>query len=818
MKKTFLLIALLALFLSLTLSWAMHTAFSASYHQSISNPALVTQGNWTSHPYDLLYTVTFSTAQQPIGPLVVYRAATANLAAATPVIALRRSPSPITPLAIPSPNGHFLALATPLSNNVASSSLSLLPTDGSRPISLLTQGVASNDTIVWSADSNFLYYHTVTPSIQESSTSQSMHKGCLNMAHNGCPMLMNQALLPAYDEIHRIDVYGHDTVLLRRVQDGSSLRIVGIDRMGELLVTLARPQQPLTLLRIMTQNVQGTLHPSFVFPPAPPLTLPADILPGNVLGMSSDGNAIICERVLNWQPLRYTLIQISLSNGDITPATQTDFTPQIVAALSSTQQISVAPDSQMRASIQVTAMRNDLAVQGLHSVPAQEILTLWDQQHHATQRLTLPPGGQIVSVFWTSPLPMSQWHIVPQSVLAALLAFHQRLNGADGRNALPTQQDEWMLEAHAGLLSDTPGLPTMCYGTCPQGANGAPHVSAAILHGIAYVESNWHQFNTSDYDVGNEPVGTPVESFDGGWGEFQQTWGMPPQCQAINNCRSDATRIENDQQYNIGTGTQALIHAWNGTAGVSSSSDPNDPYKANDWFFAVWAYNGSYGNNPNDVPSSVYGHWYPGAPFRSIYEEYVWYFAAHPQNSSNGWTDAYLPSLGTNLLPPQADFTNTSDSFVACVTCTIPDWTAGSYDRDWVGTGAPNTQVQNAFTTTFTQAGGENIVGLPRDNGGSAAVHRWGTGWTQDFGGGLYLPGALMLPDGGNTAYWVYGGVWTTYLLLDSGADGCHGYPTSALVPYYPTSGGDSYFRQSFQSGTITWDATTHAVVADSCQ
>lgn len=817
MKKTFLLIALLALFLSLTLGWTIHIAFSASYQQSISHSTRITQGNWVAHPYDLLYTVMFSTAQQPDGPLVVYRAASANLATATPVIALRRSPSPITPLAIPSPNGRFLALTTPLSSNPASASLSLLPTDGTTPIALLTQGVASNDTVTWSADSNFLYYHTVTSSTQEPPASQPVHKGCLNTVPNDCPIVMNQALLPTYDEIHRIDVYGHDTVLLRRVQDSSSLRIVGIDRAGALLITLARPQQPVTLLRLMTQNIQG-IHPNFVFPATPPLTLPTDILPGNVLGVSSDGNAIICERVLNWQPLRYTLIQISLANSAITPATQTAITPHIVAALPSVQPFSAAPDAQIRASIQVTAMRSDLAAQGLNGVPAQEVLTLQNQQQHAIQRLTLPPGGQIVSMFWTTPVPISQWHVIPQSVLAALLAFHQRLNGADGRNVLPTQQDEWMLEAHAGLLTDAPSLPTMCYGTCPQGANSSPHVSAAILHGIAYVESNWHQFNTSGYDVGNEAIGTPVESFDGGWGEFQQTWGMPPQCVAMNNCRNDAMRIEDDQQYNIGTGTQALINAWNGTAGVSSSNDPNDPYKANDWFFAVWAYNGAYGNNPNDVASSVYGQWYPGAPFRSIYEEYVWYFAAHPQNSSNGWTDAYLPGLGSSLLPPQKDFTNTSDSFVACVTCTIPDWTSGSYDRSWVGIGALNAQMQSAFTTTFTQAGGENIVGLPRDNGGGAAVHRWGKGWTQDFGGGLYLPGALMLADGSNTTYWVYGSVWITYSLLDSGAEGCHGYPTSALSPYHPPTGTDSYFRQSFQSGSITWDATTHTVAADSCQ
>ncbi len=463
----------------------------------------------------------------------------------------------------------------------------------------------------------------------------------------------------------------------------------------------------------------------------------------------------------------------------------------------------------------VLRVRSDLTAQGIPNVPAQEALLL--AEGNATQQLTLPPGGQIVQTFWTGHTPITQWHIVPADVLAGLLAFHKRLTSTPGLNASTMQQDEWMLEGHANLLLDAPTLPRLCYGTCSNGANGSPHVSAAILHGVAFTESNWHQFNTPDYQISGEPAGTPIKSFDGGWGEFQQTWGMPPQCTSQGNCRSDATRVESDQSYNIGVGLASLMNAWNGTAGVASNSDPNDPYKANQWFFAVWAYNGSYGNNPNDVPSSVYGQWYPGAPFRTIYEEYVWYYAAHPQNTTSGWTDAYLPSLGSNLLPPQADFTQTSDSFVNCVTCTIPDWTSGSYDREWVGVGAPNSQTASSFVTTFTQFGGEDSVGLPRDNDGSAALHRWGNGLIQDFGGGSYLPGALMLADNTTNVYWVYGGVWTKYL-GDLGASGCHGYPTSSLAAYVnPGLGPDTYLRQNFQQGSIIWDATTKSVVGDSC-
>jgi len=409
---------------------------------------------------------------------------------------------------------------------------------------------------------------------------------------------------------------------------------------------------------------------------------------------------------------------------------------------------------------------------------------------------------------------MTQLHPVSQSALAGLLAFRESAKSKKKHNVSVFQQDEWMLEGHAGRLLDAPPLPSMCYGYCPQGF-GPPHVSAAILHGVAYVESDWHQFNTTDFRVNGEAPGTPVESSDGGWGEFQQTWGMPPQCIPANNCRSDASTIEHDQSYNIGTGVQALIHDWNATAGVISPGDPNDPYKANDWFFAVWAYNGAYGNNPNDVPSSHYRHWYPGAPFRTIYEEYVWYFAAHQQYLSNGWTDNYLPALGSKLLPPQSDFVNTADSFVHCVTCTIPDWTSGSYDKHWVGLSAPDA-VKNEFRAAFDQLGEEDVMGLPRDNGSGAATHRWGPGWAQDFGGGSDLPGVLLLADGTTTPYWVHGGIWTQYSTVDAGVIGCHGYPTAAAVAF-TGPGPDSYVRQSFQTGSIVWDDTTQAVVLDVC-
>ena len=715
-----------------------------------------------------------------------------------------------TPLAFPSPDGRLLALLSPNpggGSNLDGASLSIVSSGGAQPNStgiyhtnvanadsvvnamLITQHAAMTGPVIWSADSRALYY--------ESGTERVAMPGA-----KGSP---SNTQVTGDIEIHRVTLTGirDDSVLLREPLVSIDLRLVGLDRTGALILTEARAKQPVVVLRLPKGGFDEI--------PKTILTMPSDILPGSVLGIGGDGNSLLIERTAGQ---RATPVTLSLTTHAIRAATPLFSTNRYGSRLTPLTRSSNGSTLVMS---QVMSVRSDLAAQGIAGVPAQEDLVVVDARTGARQTLQLPYGAQIVQAFWTPHLAPVQVHAVSPSVLSKLLAYRKRASNGPTQNATARQQDEWMLEGHANRLFDGPVLPNMCYGLCSS-LSGAPHVSAAILHGVAYTESDWHQFNSSDFQIGGEPIGSPIESFDGGWGEYQQTWGMPPQCKAANNCRSDASRIQHDQSYNIGTGIQALINAWNATAGVASSSDPNDPYKANDWFFAVWAYNGSSGNSPADVPPSQYGHWYPGAPFNSIYEERVWYFADHPQNATTGWTDNYIPSLGSLLLPPQSDFTNTNDSFVYCVTCTIPDWTAGSYDRDWVGYGAPSGSTAGYFTAAFAQLGGEDTLGLPRDNGGGAPVHAWGNGLAQDFGGGSKGPGALLLASGTTSAYFVYGSIWTQYLVVDGGAPGCHGYPTSNLNPYtYPGLGSDTYQRQSFQQGYMLWDVTTGTIAADVC-
>jgi hypothetical protein len=804
MKRTvFLPIALLSMLLFSGFAHFPSTDAQVYAQKTGYGQPLMVKGNWQTHAYDLVYTVAFSSQQQPDGPLVIYRASAADQSMTVPIAAIARNSSPATPLLFPSADGRYVALLKPLRNTFNGGAINVISTENGAQAVVLPSGAAIADQPVWSSDNQALYYHTgATRSVLISGTSNARLKGSQQrVARNSVPV--NNG----YDEIHRVDLHGHDSVLLHLVEDDNSLRMLGVDRTGALILTLARPGKPLALVRVSTttKHIQNSADLHII------MTLPKDILPGNVLGIGSDGNSVECERVQNWHPLHYTTIDISFSGGATMQVAEPFNTFDTSKAVN---MLSTSADNRVQAMARVLSVRTDLMAHGILNVPSQEALLLQDKQTGAVQQMTLPPGGQIVQTFWTRHIPVKQLHGVSPQQLTALLAIPDRVVKPDlGRNADPKQQDEWMLEVHGNNLAGGPVLPKMCYATCPNGPVGEPHVSAAILHGVAFTESNWHHFNTSDYNILNEAIGSPIKSFDGGWGEYQQTWAMPPQCENAGNCRSDANKIQNSQSYNIGTGAQSLISSWNTTAGVSSKNATNDPYKANHWFFAVWSYNGSYGNNPNDVASSVYGHWYPGAPFRSIYEEYVWYYAAHPQST----TDNYQPSLGSNLLPPQSDFTDTSDSYVSCATCYIPDWTNGTYDREWVGKGT-DAKTAGYIRATFNANGGEDMLGLPHDTGSGAEVHHVGDGQVQDFGGDPSSQGEIMLADKTTTAYWVSGGVWTQYSGVDHATTGCHGYPTSALAAYKDAKlGSGNYQRQNFQKGYIIWNTTNKTVAQDVC-
>ncbi len=80
----------------------------------------------------------------------------------------------------------------------------------------------------------------------------------------------------------------------------------------------------------------------------------------------------------------------------------------------------------------------------------------------------------------------------------------------------------------------------------------------------------------------------------------------------------------------------------------------------------------------------------------------------------------------------------------------------------------------------YLRNGGYERLGLPFDNGGGVEVHRWGNGWVQDFQSpDGTLKSIIMLRDGADEAYILWGVVREHYLYRKGGAEGPLGYPVA---------------------------------------
>jgi hypothetical protein len=163
-------------------------------------------------------------------------------------------------------------------------------------------------------------------------------------------------------------------------------------------------------------------------------------------------------------------------------------------------------------------------------------------------------------------------------------------------------------------------------------------VPPTLLKAVGWVESNWQQFNSK---------GVPLTSFDFGYGIMQATSGMAG---AFGDPRGTVparvqARIAGDYKYNIAYGARELARDWNNTPSMGS----RDPTALEDWYYALWAYNGwGWVNNPNNPAFSRQGT--PATnPSSFPYQERVYYWVQHPPRDSYGhplWTPMHvtLPS------------------------------------------------------------------------------------------------------------------------------------------------------------------------------
>ena len=108
------------------------------------------------------------------------------------------------------------------------------------------------------------------------------------------------------------------------------------------------------------------------------------------------------------------------------------------------------------------------------------------------------------------------------------------------------------------------------------------------------------------------------------------------------------------------------------------------------------------------------------------------------------------------------------------------------------------------FEDCYTRNGGSIVLGYPINK-----VHRWWDGYIQDFRGGEGYEGAIMQPDGEDTAYAIYGAIWAKYLSM-GGAGGSLGYPITDEndLPDSSVTGCGCRYNE-FQEGAIIYRKPT---------
>jgi hypothetical protein len=227
---------------------------------------------------------------------------------------------------------------------------------------------------------------------------------------------------------------------------------------------------------------------------------------------------------------------------------------------------------------------------------------------------------------------------------------------AAGTNPSVSQLNVLFAKAALGNAGWGAGGPPI--GTINQGC-GKPKPPTAIparfpcvlIKALAIRESAWQQFCKPDSPA--SAVGAAsrtIVSFDCGYGIGQVTSGM----HVGENPGFDRNRVASDSLYSLAAGMGILRSKWVATACVGD----NNPDLVEDWYTALWAYNGlSYSNNPNNPKHKAgRGPYNPAGSAAYPYQELLYGWMEFPP-AANYWASlaAAYPNrgqVGTGSAPP----------------------------------------------------------------------------------------------------------------------------------------------------------------------
>jgi len=201
------------------------------------------------------------------------------------------------------------------------------------------------------------------------------------------------------------------------------------------------------------------------------------------------------------------------------------------------------------------------------------------------------------------------------------------------------------------------GLPPLETGLRVSRATSATaSIPPVLLKSIAWLESAYTQ---ASQQVPYEAIGPALVSFDCGHGIMQVTSGMTSPIGERGYASPQQALVATHFAYNVARGAAILADKWNSAPEqrpIAGTDTGGDPAIIENWYFAVWSYNGFTGpgaNRSNHPMDPIYGTWprvaYSCGPSSDglghnrgnyPFQELIFGCASHPPqvNGENLWT------------------------------------------------------------------------------------------------------------------------------------------------------------------------------------
>jgi len=293
------------------------------------------------------------------------------------------------------------------------------------------------------------------------------------------------------------------------------------------------------------------------------------------------------------------------------------------------------------------------------------VLALGRGQGHGEAEERPTPTVSATAVAGATPVPEAQ-------ASGGGCAFSQAPTTYEGSKDRSLYRNATELAAFNMLLpGDTyfglPPLETGLRGSRTTSATAS--IPPVLLKSIAWIESAYTQ---ASQQVPYEAIGPALVSFDCGHGIMQVTSGMTSPLGERGYASPQQALVATHFAYNIARGAAILADKWNSAPEdrpIAGTDTGGDPAVIENWYFAVWGYNGFTGpgaNRSNHPMDPIYGTW-PRVPYscgpssdglghnRGNYpfQELIFGCASHPPqvDGVNLWTpqSVDLPDLNNPL-------------------------------------------------------------------------------------------------------------------------------------------------------------------------